>query len=41
VLILAWLLVRGFGRLVLAIGDDLLVLAGMRWRASMGRTRWR
>jgi hypothetical protein len=41
VLILAWLVVRGIASLVLAIGDDLLVLARLRWRASMGRTRWR
>lgn len=39
-LILAWLLVRGLWTLLLAIVDDLLVLARLKWRPSMGRARW-
>ena len=40
-LILAWLLVRGLAALVLAILDDLLVIARLKWRPPMGRARWR
>lgn len=40
-LILAWYVLRGIGCLVLATGVDLLVIVGLRWRDSMGRTRWR
>lgn len=40
-LILARGAVRMFARLVFATGDGALVLAGLRWRDSMGRTRWR
>jgi len=39
-LILAWLLVRAYGRLIAAIADDLLVIARLKWRDSMGETRW-
>jgi hypothetical protein len=41
VLILAWLLVRGFAALILAIIDDLLVIARLKWRPPMGRSMWR
>ena len=40
-IVLAFGLARMFARLLLAIGDDLLVLVGLRWSDSMGRTRWR
>lgn len=39
-LILAWFLIRAFGRLLAVIGDDLLVIAHLKWRDSMGRARW-
>ncbi len=40
-LILAGLMVRAFGRLVRATADDLLVIARVKWRDSMGGARWR
>ena len=41
VVILLWWGLRGLGRLAWAIGDDLLVIIGLKWRDSMGRTWWR
>jgi len=40
-MIVVWLLVRGLAALLLAIIDDLLVLARLKWRPPMGRARWR
>lgn len=40
-IVLAWLLVRGIAALVVVTCDGVLVLAGLRWRDSMGRTGWR
>lgn len=40
-LIIAWLLIRWFAALVMAILDDLLVLARLKWRPASGRARWR
>jgi hypothetical protein len=37
----AWWEAVGAGADARRSGDDLLVLAGLRWRDSMGRTRWR
>jgi len=39
-LTLAWLLCRGLFALLVAIVDDLLVIARLKWRPPMGRTRW-
>jgi len=41
VLIFVWLLARAFATLILAIIDDLLVIARLKWRPPMGRARWR
>jgi len=40
-LILVWLLVRGLVALLVAIVDDLLVIARLKLRDSMGRTSYR
>jgi len=40
-MILAWLLVRASARLLVAIADDLLVIARLKWRDSMGGAKWR
>lgn len=40
-LILLWMCLRGLGRLVCAACVDLMVIVGLRWRDSMGRTRWK
>lgn len=40
VVILLWWCLRGLGRLAWAIGDDLFVIVGLKWRDSMGRTWW-
>jgi hypothetical protein len=39
--ILAWWMVRGIVRLVMAIADDLLVLCRLKWYPPTGRARWR
>ncbi len=38
---LAWSLVCWSAALVLETVDDLLVISRLKWRDSMGRTRWR
>lgn len=40
-LILGFGAARMFARLLVATADGALVMAGLRWRDSMGRTRWR
>lgn len=40
-IVLACGAVRMFARLVVATIDGVLVLSGLRWRDSMGCTRWR
>lgn len=39
--VLAYGAARMFARLLVATADGALVIAGLRWRDSMGRTRWR
>jgi hypothetical protein len=40
VIVLAFGAARMFARLVIATADGAMVMSGIRWRDSMGRTRW-
>ena len=40
-LFLVWGLARGFGRLLRATTDDVLVITGAKWRDARGGTHWR